>query len=131
MRVLLEHSIVGLDDENFKFRKDREYAACRICGAIFQSKLAHMASDEEYEVNPDIRVGIAIETKMWRSRHNRIHSEKEHLALHASGLTFTPEAAYRLAPYGIVTLDDNQEVADALLTSPRAPDNAVEDTVRR
>jgi hypothetical protein len=126
VRVLLEHSIVGLADENFKFRKDREYAACRICGRVFQSGLAHVANDFEYENDPAIKMAIAIETKMWRSRHNEKHSEKEHLALHASGLTFTPEAAHRLAPYGIVTLDNDSEVASALLEAPRAPVDDVE-----
>lgn len=129
MRVLLEHSIVGLDDDNFKFRKDREYAACRLCGAIFQSGLAHVADDFEYEHNPDIKMAIAIETKMWRSRHNKKHSEKEHLALQASGLTFTSEAAHRLAPYGIVTLDNDSEIASALLEAPRAPMEDAETTV--
>lgn len=131
MRVLLEHTIVGLEgvDESFHFRKDREYAACRICGDIFQSKIAHVANDFEYEGDPGIKLAIAIETKMWRSRHNEKHSKKEHLALRASGLTFTPEAAHRLAPYGIVTLDSDSEVADALLGSPRAPSDDVETTL--
>lgn len=132
-RVLLEHTIVGLEgvDDSFKFRKDREYAACRICGAVFQSALAHMAGDDEYELNPDIKLAIAIETKMWRSSHNKKHSEKEHLALRASGLTFTAEAAHRLAPYGIVTLDDDAEITSALLEAPRAPTDDAETSTRR
>jgi hypothetical protein len=129
--VILEHSIVGIDTDAFRFRKDREYAACRICGAVFQSELAHIAGEEEYILNSDIRIAIAIETKEWRSNHNKKHSPKEHILLRKSGLTFTPEAAHRLAPFGIVSLDSDSEIASALLEAPRAPHDDAESSTKR
>lgn len=131
MKLLLDHSIVGQELTTLSINKDREFAACRICGAIFQSRLNTKAiSDEEYAANPDLELAAAIETSEWRTYHNRKHSEQEHLALAASGLTLTPEAAYKLAPFGIVPIADaliNAETSCALLEAPRVPADDAEE----
>lgn len=132
MHVILDHSIVGISATTLTIRKDREFAACRICGAIFQSWLnTNQVSDEEYASNPEIELAAAIETKEWRRQHNLKHSEKEHIAFRESGLTFTPEAAHKLAPFGLVPIGDTlfqDEIAQALYEAPRAPTDDVETT---
>ncbi len=70
----------------------------------------------------------------WRERHNKTHSDEEHLTFASSGLTFTPEAAEKLAPFGLVPVGDstmvNTEVGQALENAPRAPVNDVETTLK-
>ena len=136
-QVLLDHSIVGQQDLSLTIRKDRDFAACRICGAVYQSWLNTTPSDEEYAADPLIAVAAEIENKEWRKKHNRLHSEKEHRLFRQSGLMFTPEAAHRLAPFGLVPLNDTtpinpyqDETTDALASSPRAPTDDVETTLK-
>lgn len=118
--VILEHTLAS---QPFQLRKDRQYAACRLCGSIFQSHLAISRADELY--TDEVVARVAFETNEWRRSHNRTHSDHEHEQFRKSGRTFTPEAAYRLAPYGIVPIGDAEdaEIAHALLTSARVPDN--------
>lgn len=130
MKVLLDHSLVGQDQTTLSIRKDREFAACRLCGAVFQSWLnTNQVSDEEYHADPLIMVAAGIETDQWRDQHNKKHPKREHIALRASGRTFTPEAAIKLAPYGLVTLDQDDETTAALLEAPRLPNDDVESTL--
>ena len=129
--ILLDHSIVGQSATTLTIRKDREYAACRICGAIFQSILNIKTSDVEYA--PLIKLAATIETNEWRVKHNKRHSVREHMAFRASGLTLTPEAAIKLAPYGLVPVMDaysNHEIVDALALAGRAPVDDVETTLK-
>ncbi len=129
-RVILDHSIVGQHLTGLQFRKDREYAACRLCGAVFQSRLAielpsaraiNTPDTPQHAYTPLIQQEVAVETQLWRNRHNRTHPDWQHIALRRSGRTFTPEAALRLAPYGIVSLDGDTEIAAALWEAPRLP----------
>lgn len=130
MPAILDHSIVGQSLTSLTIRKDREFAACRICGVVFQARLAIELSDEEWGSSPLLfEHAVAIETKEWRERHNKTHSEREHREFVASGRTFSPEAAHRLAPFGLVSLDvGDSEVAHAMLVAPRAPYDDVETT---
>jgi hypothetical protein len=130
-RVILDHSIVGQAGTTLSIRKDREFAACRICGAVFQSLLnTNAVSDEEYRSDPLITIAAGIETDEWRDNHNKKHPRREHIALAKSGRTFMPEAAQRLAPYGLVSLDQDDETVHANLTAPRAPFDDVESTLK-
>lgn len=133
MHIILDHSIVGISATTLSIRKDREFAACRICGAIFQSWLnTNRVSDEEYAADPEIELAAAIETKEWRRQHNLKHSEATHRQFRESGLTFTPEAAHKLAPFGLVPIGDmvyQDEIAQALAEAPRAPVDDVESTL--
>ena len=98
---------------------------------MFQSILNTSAvSDEEYRLDPLIIIAAGIETDEWRDKHNRTHKQREHIALQKSGRTFTPEAAIRLAPFGLVSLDQDDETVQAQLAAPRAPVEDVESTIR-
>lgn len=133
MPLILDHSIVNQVATTLTINKDREFAACRICGAIFQSWLNTTAvSDEEYKADPALELAAALETMEWRRNHNLKHSEATHRAFRASGLTFTPEAAHKLAPFGLVPVDDAlaPEHACALLEAPRAPVDDVESSLK-
>lgn len=129
MPIILDHTIVGQELTTLSIRKDREFAACRICGVVFQSELATDLPDHMYDGTAVYMV--AAETRYWRMQHNKLHPERVHLAFRASGLTFTPEAAQRLAPYGLVSLDASDEVAQAMLEAPRAPLVDVESSLKR
>lgn len=84
-------------------------------------------------MNPDKTWEAHDQVKEWRLKHNRRHTSQEHLHLAESGLTFTPYAAQRLAPYGLVPVADAQddEVGHALRTADRAPRDDVESSSRR
>lgn len=71
-----------------------------------------------------------VEIDKWRKRHNRTHSTREHAALEKSGRMLTPDAAYRLTPFGFIDIDPDEEVAQAMLQAPRAPVDDVEGTVK-
>ena len=129
--VLLDHSIVGQSATTLTIRKDREYAACRICGDIFQPWL-NQVPDDEYE--PAIALAASIEILEWRNRHNSKHSDREHQLFRQSGRTFTPEATIRLAPFGLVPIgsSDDDEIVQALAEAPRAPvDDAINSLERK
>lgn len=133
MKVLLDHSIVGQSETTLTIRKDREFAGCRLCGAVFQSRMAIEVSDEEWAADRLVfETAVAVETRQWRTEHNRTHAGGEHIHLAASGLTFTPEAAIKLAPFGLVPVGDAEvvEIAQALREAPRAPIDDVETTLK-
>jgi hypothetical protein len=129
MRIL-EHSIVGQSLTSLTIRKGREHAGCRICGAVFQARLAIETPDDCYTLQ--VQALVAAETREWRDRHNKRHNKREHLSFRASGRTYTPEAALRLAPFGFAALDsvEDEEVAQAMLEAPRAPFDDVDTTLR-
>lgn len=100
---------------NFLFDPGRPYAGCCICGEVYQNAFNRQGSYE----------GL----KEWRERHNKTHSERQHIQLIKSGRRFTPEAAQRLATLGIIdfgVLAMDPEYAHAYATAPRAPINDVE-----
>jgi hypothetical protein len=133
MKMLLDHSIVGQSATTLSIRKDREFAGCRICGAVFQSRMAIEVSDEEWEAERVIfETAVAIETRQWRNKHSAKHPMREHVALEKSGLTFTPEATIKLAPFGLVPVSDAEvtEIAQAMREAPRAPIDDVETTLK-
>jgi hypothetical protein len=133
MRVLLDHSIVGQSLTSLTIRKDREFAGCRICGAMFQARLAIELSDEEWNVTPNLFANaVMLQTKEWRDRHNKTHSDRVHRQFVESGRTLTPEAAHKLAPFGLVPIadGDDEEVAHAMRVAPRAPYDDVETTLK-
>ena len=90
------------------------------------------ATDVELMMNPEKTWDAHEAVKEWRLKHNRKHTAHEHLQLAESGLTFTPYAAQRLAPYGLVPIADAQEdeISHALREAPRAPVDDVETTRR-
>lgn len=85
--------------------EQKPHTWCGICGAIFH--------------HDDIEVRRA-----WSFKHADGHSEREHKLLALSGHSMTPEAALRLAPYGIVDVTaatTSQEHEQAYLESKPVP----------
>ena len=100
---------------NFKFDQSRPYAGCRICGELYQS-------DEN-------RLGSSNGIQEWRTSHNKLHNEREHINFIRSNRSFTPEAAQRLASFGIIDfggLLTEPELTHAYATAPATPLNDVE-----
>lgn len=82
------------------------FTYCRLCGDLFIHK-------------------NKINRQVWSFTHAIEHSPVEHIALERSGNWLTPEAAIRLAPYGVIPLGDmvvNTAVAQACLEAPRMPE---------
>lgn len=126
--LVLDHSIVGADAlTNFTVQKQYNLAGCRLCGALFQPEY-YRTHPTHLPLDPQKAFEAEKEILDWRQRHNPIHTPQEHILLTLSGRSFTPEAAHRLAPYGIVALTDaveeadpTGEIFDALREAPRAP----------
>jgi hypothetical protein len=80
---------------NFEFDATMPYTGCRLCGRIFQSELdrSNIAPVEALELR-----------KNWSLKHAKLHTELEHQLLEKSGWWCTPEAAQRLASFGIVDI---------------------------
>lgn len=112
-----------LSNPGMLFRADCPYTCCRICGAVFQSTLDRQKGSFEHNFNAmQMRKG-------WSITHAKLHSDEEHLKLAKSGMWATPEAAKRLAAYGIIALSDMvlfDESSDALRASSPIPINDVE-----
>jgi len=92
-------------------------AGCRICGAVFQGKFDRV-------LNPDanVRYRAKFHRDAWRLGHNKKHQDHEHKSLQLSGRQCTPEAAQKLAAYGIFPLSSlvlDEEVSAALAEAPR------------
>ena len=131
------HTPVGLQSLGAKFDIEAPFAACRLCGVVYQSPLDSKAIDYVrsgylYEVGGNyFGHSVALNTlneanekrQRWRRLHERrYHTDKEITAFAETGYAFTPEAAHRLAPYGIVpTGNMSEEIVDAMFTAPRAP----------
>ena len=103
----------------FVFDPSKNHAGCGICGEVFQSILDRLQwpTYEEWQRALDMRTE-------WRIKHARTHSSAQHRQLKESGLFALPEAAGKLASFGIIPLTDtilHDEVAHALLEAPRAP----------
>lgn len=123
---------------NFKFVLQAPWTACRICGAIVQTDLDRLAYAlcMEFPDSPDDYLPTYEEScrirEEWRIKHERtFHTDKEIAALEKSGLAITPEAAYNLAPYGIIPVGDAggiymSETDHALFEARRAPRNDAE-----
>lgn len=122
---------------NFEFVLQAPWRCCRLCGAVYQHPADRQAYIEQQNGNMFLARLMEDENKRRRDRWERIHNrryhpnyDKEVAQLHKSGMAFTPEAAHKLAPFGIVhvgptTYED--EIADALFEAPRAPRNDSED----
>lgn len=117
---------IGLDTLGLEFLPDKPFQGCRICGAVFQSALDR---DHPYRGLPEhmqlAREYSAIQRrKQWSLAHAKTHTEKEHLDLAMSGAWCTPEAAQKLAAYGVIAVSDlilNPEVSSALYEASAVP----------
>lgn len=153
LRTYVTGAAVGLNDKTLPglvFNIRASYTGCMICGELFQSSLdrkllrfteqRNMKSPHRngnrpkhtpYQKDLIDRTALAANTlrKEWASTHAKTHTEAQHHALRISGQFCTPQAAERLAPYGIFPLNStNEELDDAMFEAPRAPLNDVEGT---
>lgn len=121
---------VGLESlTNFKFQAHNPHTYCRICGALFQSDFdrnpEEFVSDDSNDITlSDVISYATLKRKRWSQYHAATHSSQEHDLLVKRNLWLTPDAAYRLAAYGIIPLVDmvlNDEIEDSLRQAPSIP----------
>jgi hypothetical protein len=101
-------------------------AACRLCGAIYQTQLhRNLYWFRQQGKEPPLLLKRVLQLNdKWRERHaNDMHTHAEIEAFTKTGWALTPEAANVLAPYGIIPLGNQHiDIMDALYESSRAPD---------
>lgn len=119
--VILTGGAIGLEDlTNLTFRPDKPYRCCLLCGAVYQTEL-----DREF---PHSLLGKS-RRQVWAENHAKQHPQSLHVKLFNSPNFALPEAAKRLAAYGIFSLNDlaiDDEVSDALRQSSPVPVNDAE-----
>lgn len=87
----------ALPIEGLEFDSTKPHRACLLCGAVYQPELAR-------QLPGNYQVPILLQR--WANMHKNKHPTREHLALRASGRSMTPEAAHKLAAYGIIPVSD-------------------------
>lgn len=116
--LFLKGPVIGLPDD-IPFRADREYTFCRLCGELFQPALERV---DVREYTARVRAESMEMQRWWADTHNRTHQDWEHEQFILSGRFLSPEATYRLVPYGIIPLSDlvfDGDSAAAGLEAPR------------
>lgn len=119
--LILNVTPIGLSSMGAAFDHRRPHTCCRICGAIYQGDLDR-TPDGAYTMQ--VQHDAIVARMEWSRRHARTHPDWEHKQLVASGRYCTPEAASKLASFGIIAMSDmalDDESADAGLESPRVP----------
>lgn len=114
---------MGLTDLGAEFLLDRPYTCCCICGKVFQSKLDRTAITLEDQYRATER------RKRWSHKHAKTHTTRQHRDLERSGAFMTPDAAMKLASFGIISVADmslNNEHWNAGRESHRVPHNDAE-----
>jgi hypothetical protein len=97
------------NDPELQFDPNFPHTCCLICGAVYQTAVDRLS--------PNDSAFAKAGRKRWAEDHALDHSPKQHKELRESGCMCTPEAAQRLAAFGIISLTDlvlNVEVSDAL-----------------
>jgi hypothetical protein len=125
---------VGLNAlEGLEFRTDRPHTCCRICGAVYQTDIDR--HPEQYVNNSEFLSVEMVETfatdkrRRWSHKHSKSHDYRTHELLGVSGLWCTPQAAHKLAAFGIIPLLDmvlSNETEHALLESKAIPTDDAE-----
>lgn len=123
--LLLVGGLVGSEAlTNFKFLTNKDHAACRICGDVFQSDLDRLPAQTPQQALEAFELRAA-----WRINHDKKHTDAQRRALQQSGLSMLPEAAEKLASFGIIPLTDTvrpigeDETVHALRLATRAPND--------
>lgn len=120
---------LGLDELGSDFDPLAPFTACRLCGALMQTARDRLS----YELMGEGEVRLAqliasTETENrhnWLRRHEKVcHPLSEIEAFSKTGWAMTPEAAHKLAPFGIAPMGNlDGGIVDAMATAPRAPIN--------
>lgn len=125
--VVIVGGMVGADAlTGLKFDPSKPHAGCGICGEVFQSDLDRLEAPELYDRDRAFNA-----RQEWRIKHSRSHPDYMHEQLRKSGMFALPEAATKLAAFGIIPLTDtvrHVEVVDALFEAPRAPSDDAQGT---
>lgn len=137
MTTYITGAAVGLKSlPGLVFELEASYTGCMICGSLYQSildrKIALLVREPDNPLNCFLD-GYIIQAeklrKEWAKTHSKSHPQEQHDSLKKSGQFCTPEAALKLAPYGIFPLDSSSDEVDhAMLEAPRAPLDDVEGT---
>lgn len=104
-----------------------------MCGEVFQTdfdRFPHRFATYDTPIPIIIEYATSLR-KLWSQRHARTHTEREHVQLVLSGRWLTPEAAYRLAAFGVISIGDlvlDDEIAAAYKESSPVPKNDAEGT---
>jgi len=102
-------------------------AACRLCGAIYQTKFhreLHRYRQLGENDPPELLAKVLDLGNKWREGHTKyVHTIKEVEDFVATGWFLTPEAANVLAPFGIFGLGNmHVDIVESMLESSRKPD---------
>jgi hypothetical protein len=123
--MILKGMLVGREAlVNFQFDPKFPYQYCRICGDVFQSDIDRKVPVGHTPQNSRIAYMAQGKRQAWAMTHAKEHKPSEHEALRRSGNYCTPEAAAKLATYGIIPVNQmvtDQETSIALAEAPRAP----------
>jgi len=121
--------VVGLpDNAHDRFEPYAPMSGCRICGAVYQSKYHREVytyrSQLGVEPPTELLARCLDDSNEWREKHTKLfHSEEDIESFHRTGFAFTPEAAHKLAPFGVIPMGNmHEDIADAMFEAPRAPD---------
>jgi hypothetical protein len=114
----------GLEDlPGLEFDISKPYRFCCICGALFQT-----SADRALNIRSSNKALAEASWKRveWATNHAKKHTVKEHMLFRKSGLSMTPEAAHKLAAFGVLPLSDSAidaEIQRALYESKPIPTN--------
>lgn len=114
--------LFGVTD--LEFDVNRPYSGCLICGVIFQSTLDRTPGPDSHDAQ-ELR-------KAWTKNHAKTHPLSAHAQLALSERWCTPEAAIKLAAFGVIPLSDaavSEEHRDALSQAKSLPENDAETKV--
>lgn len=136
MTTYVTNAQLGLKDlTGLTFDPDASFTGCLICGEVYQSHLdrkCRKLRDEPLNPLNEFFEEYMYFTKElrrgWDVDHAKLHTQREHEALRASGMFCTPEAALKLTPLGVFSIDHHNEteLAAAMTEAPRAPQNDVQ-----
>ena len=123
--LVLMGTAVGIDEKTFI--PAAPLAACRLCGAIYQTQLHRnlYSFRRQGKDDPPLLLKRVLDlNEQWRRIHtNDMHTPSEVEKFVKTGWALTPEAAHVLAPYGIIPMGKSHaDISAALLESPRKPD---------
>ena len=109
---------IGLETlVNLEFRADRPYRACLLCGRIYQT-------DDDRDLSVCNSLNAVGRRQEWALIHAQRHPASLHRQLRQSGNGILPEAAYKLAAFGLIDISGllfDEEIKAAYAESSATP----------
>jgi hypothetical protein len=115
--VYVEAGTIGLSSTECPFDAAYPYSYCRICGMVYQPQFQRATPGDNALKKLQRRDAMVAH----EVRHRADGSLREY---QLSPTYLSPEAQYRLAPFGIASLSDialNEGARHAAMTAPRKP----------